>query len=93
VLFEDLVHRTQDVMARLCDTLGLDFHPCLVTPTFNGMPVRSNSLHRPVEGIDTGATERHRLLSEQQAASVAAALPRYQQVASRYGVRRGQGAA
>ena len=41
--------------------------------------------------IDTGATERHRVLSEQQAAAVAAALPRYQEVASRYGVRLGQG--
>jgi hypothetical protein len=88
VVFDDLVLRTHDVMTRLCRTLGLDFHPCLTTPTFNGMPVRSNSLYKPVEGLDASATDRHRtaLSPEQTAAPDAAALPLYQGVVSRHGL-------
>jgi hypothetical protein len=88
VLFDELIHRTRDVMARLCDTLGLAFHLCLTTPTLNGMPVRSNSLFQPVEGIDVSATERHRsALSSTQAATVAtSALPLYEAVRARHGL-------
>jgi hypothetical protein len=88
VLFDELIHRTQDVMAHLCGKLGLEVHPCLTTPTFNGLPVRSNSLFHPVEGIDASAAERHRTaLSPEQAATVtAAALPLYEEVLSRHGL-------
>ena len=74
--------------ARLCRTLGLDFHPCLTTPTFNGMPVRSNSLYKPVEGLEASATDRHRtVLSPAQSAALdATALPLYQGVVSRHGL-------
>ena len=70
VLFDELVHRTQDVMTHLCATLGLDVHPCLTVPTFNGIPIRlEQSLstgrghrrqrdraapHRPVARADCG---------------------------------------
>jgi hypothetical protein len=30
-------------MRRLCDRLGIGFAPEVLTPTFNGMPVRPNS--------------------------------------------------
>src|SRR5690606_5622677 len=62
LLFDDLVHRTRDVMTMLCGRLGIDFHDCLLEPTFNGMPMLSNSSHRSVTGVDADATERHRAI-------------------------------
>ncbi len=88
--FDDLVHRTQDVMSGMCRTLGLDFHPCLLTPTFNGMPILSNSHYNPVAGLDPAATERHTtvLSSGQMAAVEAIAMPLYDDLVSRYGLGR-----
>ncbi len=85
--FDDLVHRTQETMTDLCARLGLDVHPCLTTPTFNGMPILSNSLHAPVVGLDAGATDRHNsiLLPEQRARVAATTLPLYEDLVSRHG--------
>jgi hypothetical protein len=60
ILFEDLVLRTEDVMRFLCDCLGLPFDQRLTTPTFNGMPVLSNSSHQPTPGVDLSTIDRYR---------------------------------
>ncbi len=90
MLFDDLVHRTQEAMRHLCARLGLDFHPCLLMPTFNGLPVVSNSLHEPVVGLDANATERHlKMLSRDQLAIVEeTASATYEAVVSRHGLQR-----
>lgn len=94
VLFEDLVHRTREVMSALCGTLELPFDPCLLTPTFNGMPMLSNSSHEPAVGVDGAATERHRALLVPADAAVIerTALPLYERAASLHGLS-GSGAA
>jgi hypothetical protein len=51
VSFEDLLARTEPLMGRLAERLGIDFAPELLTPTFNRMPVRPNS------SFSTEATE------------------------------------
>jgi hypothetical protein len=38
--------------------LGLAWHPILATPTFNGMPIGSNSSFKSVVGIDASAVGR-----------------------------------
>lgn len=41
--FEDIVGRTEDTMRSLCHVLGINYDPILITPTFNGKPMRANS--------------------------------------------------
>lgn len=41
--FEDLVGDTKQTMCRFSERLGIDYHPDLTTPTFNGRPMRANS--------------------------------------------------
>lgn len=45
VHFADLLARTEPTMRALCTALGLDWHPILTVPTFNGIPIRPNSNH------------------------------------------------
>jgi hypothetical protein len=41
--FERLVRDTEATMRRLCEYLGLTFSEELLTPTFNGLPIRADS--------------------------------------------------
>jgi hypothetical protein len=41
--FTDLLSDTAGVMRRLADYLGIDFHASLLTPTFNGRPIKADS--------------------------------------------------
>jgi len=59
LIFDDLVHRTESVMRTLCDRMDIPFERSLLTPTFNSMPVLSNSSHSPTLGIDKQVTNRH----------------------------------
>lgn len=88
VLFDDLVHRTREVMTMLCGRLGMAYHDCLLTPTFNGMPMLSNSSYRSVAGVDPQATERHRTLlaPEQQATIERLAVPLYERAVAAHGI-------
>jgi hypothetical protein len=52
VVFDDLVLRTAAVMETICGRIGLDFDPILLKPTFNTMPIMSNSNFRSVDFID-----------------------------------------
>ena len=50
VSFESIIHHTEGIMRQLCNYLGINFEPCLLKPTFNGLSVRSNSSF-PVTGL------------------------------------------
>ena len=41
--FDDLVKNTEATMRAVCARIGLDFHPALLKPTFNGFPISANS--------------------------------------------------
>jgi hypothetical protein len=68
VRFDGLVLETEATMRRLADFLGIDFHPTLTTPTFNGYPVGANSSFEVREtGMVTDPVDRHKkLLSPSQ---------------------------
>ena len=42
--FDDLVNNTEATMRVVCGRIGLEFHPSLVSPTFNWEPMASNSI-------------------------------------------------
>jgi hypothetical protein len=46
--YEDLVGRTEETMSRVAQRIGITMSPSLLTPTFNGRPIRANSTD-PVE--------------------------------------------
>lgn len=58
VLFEDLVTRTEAVMRAICARIGLTFDPVLLRPTYNGMPVLSDSSFHLTTEIDPSAARR-----------------------------------
>jgi hypothetical protein len=88
LLFEDLVHRTEAVMRLLCARMGLAYDEVLLEPTFNSMPVLSDSSHVLATGVDAQVTERHRqALSPEQADGVArTATPHYEELRQRFGL-------
>ena len=52
VQFASLVTDPERSMRRLTDRLGLAWDPILLVPTFNGMPIASNSSFSSSMGID-----------------------------------------
>jgi hypothetical protein len=59
--FRDLVRDSQATMQSVCDFAGLSWDDALLTPTFNGLAIRSDSKFRRINGaIDAGTTERWR---------------------------------
>ena len=58
MVFDDLVLRTGAVMETICARVGLDFDPILLKPTFNTMPIMSNSNFRSVDFIDPEVVDR-----------------------------------
>ena len=64
--FDDLVSKTEATMRLVCRRIGLEFHPALVSPTFNWEPMRSNSIFGATEpGVVTSApAEREALLGD-----------------------------
>jgi Sulfotransferase family len=62
VSFAALVSDPHNVMKRISQRLGLTWHPILTVPTFNGMPVSSNSSFNSVVGIDPTAADRRDLV-------------------------------
>jgi hypothetical protein len=69
VSFNDLLTRTEPLMQRLCARLEIAFVPELLTPTFNGMPVRPNSsFASDATQVVAEPLERHRKeLSKEEA--------------------------
>ncbi|NWG24072.1 MAG: sulfotransferase [Pseudorhodoplanes sp.] len=64
--FDDVVKNTEAAMRLVCRRIGLDFHPSLVSPTFNQEPIGSNSVFGQTEpGVVTAApAQRESLLSD-----------------------------
>lgn len=60
VLFEDLVKDTEGVMRLICRRTGLTFSDTLLRPTFNGIPIRSNSQYKAADKVDAASAERFR---------------------------------
>jgi hypothetical protein len=88
LLFEDLVLRTEAVMRALCARMEIAFDPLLLRPTYNGMPVLSDSSFRLSATIDPETTERHhaKLTAEQRAEIDRIATPIYDEVVRRFGL-------
>jgi len=88
IMFDDLVHRTEAVMRRLCARMDIAFERSLLEPTFNSMPVLSNSSHAPAFGIDPVATTRGRLVPERTGHDplLEDATVRYETVRARFAV-------
>ena len=63
--FDDLVSKTEPTMRLVCRRIGLEFHPSLMSPTFNWDPIASNSVFGATEpGVVTSApVQRESLLS------------------------------
>jgi hypothetical protein len=87
VLFDDLVNRTQDVMTLLCARLSLDFDARMLTPTFNGMPVHSNSSHASTAGqVDKASADRYKSILDSRDVSriERSLLPLYEEAVGRH---------
>jgi hypothetical protein len=86
ILFEDLVQRTESVMRLLCTRMDLAFDPVLLEPTYNTMPIDSDSSFVSLKGIDRSVGERNRklLTPAQQAAVAPAAAPLFADIRRRF---------
>ncbi len=90
VLFDDLVLRTEAVMRALCARMHIAFDPLLLHPTYNGMPILSDSSFSLSATIDADTTQRHHteLATEQRATIDRVAMPIYDDLVRRFGVER-----
>ena len=88
VIFEELVERTEVVMRALCRRMDIAFTEVLLQPTYNSMPVLSDSSHALTTGIDPGVTNRHQstLSAAQHDAVARKATARYAEIRKRFGV-------
>jgi hypothetical protein len=89
LLFEDLVHRTESVMRLLCARMDLAFSEVLLEPTYNSMPVLSDSSHVLTTHLDTQVTERHRdtLTAEQFDLVTRQATPHFIEIRKRFALQ------
>jgi hypothetical protein len=88
VLFEDLVLRTEATMRAVCARMNLAFDPVLVRPTYNGMPILSDSSFHMSASIDPETTARHltKLSDEHRVEIDRIAMPLYHELARRHGL-------
>lgn len=71
--FEDLVGDTEQTMRRLGERLGIGYHPDLMTPTFNGRPMRANSSYDVQSaGVIDAPLKRSSALSETERRQIGA---------------------
>lgn len=89
LVFEDLVHRTEAVMRMLCARMDLEFDDVLLQPTYNSMPVLSDSSHVPAMGVDSQVTSRYRdvLTPEQLDVVARTATPCYVDIQERFSLQ------
>jgi hypothetical protein len=57
-------------MRRIALFLGIGFEPTMLSPTFNGMPILSNSSFEAVRGVDERSLDRSMALDEETQALV-----------------------
>jgi hypothetical protein len=70
--FEDLVTDTEGTMRLVAAVLGIDFDPCLLTPTFNGFPIKADSSYK-VQGygvIKDPVTRHKQILTDAETARI-----------------------
>lgn len=58
VTLEDCATDADVVMHRIANFLGIHFEPCMLTPTFNGIPIVSDSSFGAKLGIDPSVADR-----------------------------------
>ena len=64
IRFEDLIGKTEAVMRYLAGFLDIEFNDALVTPTFNGFPIKANtSFDSEQHGIMKSTLSRYKTLS------------------------------
>ena len=56
VSFRDLILETEKVMKRFCEIFGLRFEGILTVPTFNKVPIRSNTVYK--DSVVSGSISR-----------------------------------
>lgn len=66
--FDDLLRDTEGVMRRLAEWAGLDWHPSLTEPTFQGQPIKANTAFRTTEyGVIDEPRKRGSILPPEEA--------------------------
>ena len=70
VEFESLVQDVPGCMRKLCGILGLEFSESLCVPTFNRMPIESDSSFGAKEGIDASAVDRSGHVADEEKQTV-----------------------
>ena len=89
LIFEDLVHNTAAVMRALAERMHIAFSDSLLEPTYNSMPVLSDSSHALATGIDPAVTGRHHgtLPAADLDAVARRAAPTFDEIRERFGRR------
>jgi hypothetical protein len=69
--------------------MAIDFNDVLLHPTYNSMPVLSDSSHAPATGVDSQVTSRYRdvLTPEQLDAVARRATPHYADIRERFSLQ------
>jgi hypothetical protein len=83
--FDALLGDTEATMRSLAEWLGISFHPTLVEPTFNGLPIKADSSFAVADhGVHAEPLERFRevLPPEEIAFVEERAMPLYERVAA-----------
>ncbi len=81
--FDELVVDTESTMRRLAELLGIEFHPTLTEPTFNGRPIKADSSFAVAShGVISGPLTRWRekLSAEEIDYVEREALPLYERI-------------
>jgi hypothetical protein len=82
--FESLIERPREVMSRLAERIGIPFDDILLTPSFNGRAIASNSSFVPTTGIDRAVLDRaSQLRPEVRAKIERECMPMYLEFAER----------
>ncbi|MEQ8386759.1 MAG: hypothetical protein RH949_30835 [Coleofasciculus sp. A1-SPW-01] len=60
VLFEDIVQKTELVMNFISEIVGIKFNEILTSPTFNSIPIASNSEYNSSNVVDEEVVSRYK---------------------------------
>jgi hypothetical protein len=85
VKFDDVVKQTEATMRLICNRIGIDFDPILISPTFNLEPIRSNSVFATTTPgvVNSAPAQRESLLSDTERNYLAAhCMPLYERALS-----------
>jgi hypothetical protein len=88
VIFEDLIAHTDTVMRHICEHVGLTYDDTLTRPTFNGIPIKSNSHFKRSTRVDPEVNQRYRaVLSAEDLSTIETrAVPLYAAARAEFGL-------